>query len=167
VGYPILPIHSTKNKFMKTESWPIGKSVRIAGRENIVWEIPLPGRFPVFMSFMTTDVYQPIFIRASVLLDLWKREVANHGQGLAFGNPTTWRADRKFECAERGFAAGESNPVPIPTLHLEKVREIVSAGVEGQTRTIWLLANKCALIGMQCKPQDVQIFRQVSHHTPL
>jgi hypothetical protein len=148
---------------VKTEFFPTGRSVRIAGYENTVWEIELPHRPPVFMSFVKTDVYQPIFIGSTLLLDLWKREPANHGKGLAFGNQTSWRSYLKFDCAERGFASGQSNPVPLPTLLIEVVREIVTASVEGQTRTIWLLANGCALLPMQCKPQDAEILRRLSN----
>lgn len=152
---------------MKTKGGPIGKSVRIAGYENTVWEIELPSRAPVFMCYVKTDVYQPIFIDSTLLLDLWKREPANHGDGLAFGNQTSWRTYSKFNLAERGFASGESNPVPLPTLLLEVVRGIVTASVQGQTRTIWLLANGCALVPMQCKPEDAEILRKLLNNSPL
>jgi len=147
---------------------PLALSVETQlGKQRAVFEVPLPSQPPVYMSWMIGADPEPgraaVVVDAAKFLGLWQAEPYPIHQDLAFGNPVTWKADRKFGWAERGFSEGRANPVPLAYVSFgideqfeisyrflwfgKQIRRIFAAHVRftnGITRTIWLLSNGCS-----------------------
>ena len=85
-----------------------------------------------------------VIVRKRPFLEAWAR--SGQEQQLAKGDEAAWRADYKFLHAEKGFANGRDNPVPLAWCdahyRMDKGLPVLYTGfTDGITRTIWLLAN--------------------------
>jgi len=124
---------------------------------QIIFTLHLPKRKPVFMS-IDADVknFSIVVVDAQKFLNLWRDDPYITHQQVANGTPETWRKDRKYNDAERGFSKGRDNPVPITKVsyrtfkseHDEHIQCVALS--DGITRTIWLLTNGCEAFPVQC-----------------
>lgn len=137
----------------------------LAGRNYDVYQVPLPGRSPVFMSFARMPpphVHAVVVVDSFKFLALWKNQPGNGKNGFAFGNPASWRSDRKFDDAESGFSKGLDNPVPLADCSCMIERGVPYVSVSGVTRTIWLLANGCAAFPIQCSASEAGLLASLA-----
>jgi hypothetical protein len=144
------------------------------GARLAVFEVDLPSRSPIYMSF---ELHEHMgehsavaFVDAGRFLELWRNEPYPIHSEQSFGNPNIWRADRKFHFAEKGFAEGRTNPVPLAYVSFgldervvefyrflwfgrseSKVKVPYVGFTNGITRTIWLLANGCRSFPIECE----------------
>jgi hypothetical protein len=165
--------------------------VRILGPFNlyfadgVLFQIDLPRNDPVYMSFELQrnmdQRWAVVVVDSAKFLELWKNEPYPIHRESSYGNEHTWRADRKFHYAEKGFAQGRHNPVPLayvsyavteqhevsyrikwlrygPTTTSQMVPHV--GFTNGITRTIWLLANGCTSFPICCDlPGAVELHR--------
>lgn len=107
-----------------------------------------------------------VWVNSQDLLMLWRR-TPSHQSEIAEANDTSWRADRKFKDAEKGFAAGPESPVPLAEVTLQDSFKAL-AFINGVTRTIWLLANGANRfpIDLDCDPATYQRMLDVVRNSP-
>ncbi|MCG5076359.1 plasmid fertility inhibition factor family protein [Paraburkholderia tagetis] len=116
-------------------------------------------------------------------IELWKREPYSSPRSEAHGTPVSWKADRKFADAVKGFGHGDSNPVPLANISClmanEKVPVIEKrwglfkksvgyaehtfpyvAFTDGITRTIWLAAHGAPCFPVECHVRDAELLQK-------
>ena len=116
-------------------------------------------------------------VNAKKFLNLWSLEPNNFNSELSKGKISSWRNDRKFHSATRGFSQGFNNPVPLAKVvckeHFEQqniykkrlLRRSKIVGVKdikfnyidfinGITRTIWLLSQEVEYFPVECGVND-------------
>lgn len=128
-------------------------------RKMVVFEVLISKGRTVYMSASETNYENDnraiVIVNAKKFLDLWKNDPHSEHHKIANGNPATWRRDKKYLDAERGFGYGESNPVPLANASFFEANPIVSSRqyirfTNGVTRTIWLLTNDCLEFPVEC-----------------
>jgi hypothetical protein len=148
-----------------------------------IFSVSLPGREPVFMSVAETpsgnEQRGVVIVEARKFLALWRADPYKTHQEIAAGSPDTWRQDRKYASAAKGFSYGFTNPVPLAEVgyaeidllsvsykfwrfgrqeHTERVRFV--SFINGVTRTIWLLAHGCKAFPVECPmPEAIALHR--------
>lgn len=124
---------------------------------GIRFTVPLPNRAPVYMCanpphFMR-ETSVVVLVQTQKFLELWQNDPFCCFKDLAFGSESTWRNDYKFERAEKGFAQGIDNPVPLAQvsccMQIEEINPSLGF-TNGITRTLWLLANECPVFPVEC-----------------
>jgi hypothetical protein len=142
-----------------------------------IYEIELKKHENVYMSVAKTnhmnDERCVVIVDSEKLLELWRREPYGIHSDISMGNIETWKNDRKYLHAEKGFSFGISNPVPLANIVCHKnieskpvyerrylfFKKIVRfeerkydyvAFVNGITRTIWLLAHGAKCFPIEC-----------------
>ncbi len=134
---------------------------------SVVFEVPLgEGHASVYMRAVIKHGMHNrralVFVDAQKFHACWRAEFYGIHDEQAQGSRTTWPLDRKFPEANRGFAQGISNPVPLAYVHArsepkrfpitKRVLGIFKRTIgyetrpvnyvtftDGVTRTIWLL----------------------------
>jgi hypothetical protein len=117
--------------------------------------------------------------------ELWKSEPNSIHAGQAHGSDETWRNDRKFEDAAKGFSFGEVNPVPLAEVNCNVYTKAVPirrrswllfqktaawnqvhtpyiAFTNGVTRTIWLAAHKAERFPVECDIKQAPRLHQLA-----
>ncbi len=142
-----------------------------------IFSVPLGDREPVFMSVAETPYENEqrgvVIVEARKFLALWRADPSSLHREIARGNPDTWRTDRKFNDAAKGFSEGLTNPVPLARVgysdrehtsvsykflwfgrqeHTRQVRYI--SFINGVTRMIWLLSHGCEAFPVECPMPD-------------
>lgn len=138
------------------------------------FEVQIQEQDSVYMSFTLhrhmADHSAIVIVEAKKFIDLWRNDPEGYEADKAFGNLRSWRADRKFSDAQRGFSHGIKNPVPVAYVSFNFFeresteykfkwfgKRIISESLpyvtftNGITRTIWLLANRCPAFPIECK----------------
>ncbi|WP_425481111.1 plasmid fertility inhibition factor family protein [Ahniella affigens] len=74
-------------------------------------------RGPVFMR-IDSEPYGDnercvVVVRSEAFIKLWRQNHLGIHFDVASKDPDTWPLDYKYASAERGFAVGEANPVPL------------------------------------------------------
>lgn len=116
---------------------------------------------------------------------LWRKEPSSLHAALSHGNQQTWRADRKFSEAAKGFSKGEDNPVPLAdvTCYVATRREPIVekkwlffrtivgwnesptpyvAFSNGVTRTIWLAAHEAECFPVECHVREADRLQELA-----
>lgn len=116
---------------------------------------------------------------------LWQSEPYSIHAEQAHGNEESWRSDRKFAEAAKGFSLGADNPVPLAEVncHLSKkeqtrfarkwffFREAVGKDVletpyvaftNGVTRTIWLAAHGARQFPVECSVREADRLQRLA-----
>ena len=77
------------------------------GAKTAIFSVPLAGREPVFMCVVETPYENEhrgvVMVDARKFLGLWRAQPDGLHREIAWGNPDTWRQDRKFTSAAEGF----------------------------------------------------------------
>lgn len=104
-----------------------------------------------------------------VIVDAWKflevcRSHPYHPEPALFRDEAGWRADYKYSHAERNFALGLSNPVPVAEVGVfsRSGCPTTAAFVNGVTRTIWLLANGADAFPVDCEFNRAEALREAA-----
>jgi hypothetical protein len=147
--------------------------VYLWGRKYARFAVPIPVRGSVYMSFELrsdmNDQSAVVIVTAEKFLRLWRNEPLSIHRIHSFGNAATWQANRKYLNADRGYAQGPNNPVPLAQVGFAtEVRHHIAhrflcfgrsewsevvpfvGFTNGVTRTIWLLANRCDVFPVEC-----------------
>jgi hypothetical protein len=151
-----------------------------------IFSVSLTDREPVFMCVDDTPYGNEnrgvVIVEARKFLNLWRADPYKTHRKIAQGNPHTWRQDRKFTDAGKGFSYGFKNPVPLAEVeyaevmllsvsykflrfgrqeHREHVRYL--SFINGITRTIWLLSHGCKAFPVECPmPEAITLHRVAS-----
>jgi hypothetical protein len=151
-----------------------------------IFSVPLRDREPAFMSVAETPYENEhrgvVMVDARKFLKLWRADPYQTHQDIAWGNPHTWRQDRKFPAAAESFSYGIKNPVPLAQVEYAEVK-ILSVSykflrfgrkehvrhvrylsfINGITRTIWLLSHGCRAFPVECRmPEAINLHRAAS-----
>lgn len=116
------------------------------GTPNCRFHIPVRnGTVYMRTNLSNQSNYYIIMADRERFLASWKNQHDQEPQ-LTQGGENEWRADYKFQDAEKGFAEGYENPVSLAdascSILKDKGAPISRVGfTNGITRTIWLLAN--------------------------
>lgn len=109
----------------------------------------------------------------------WQKEPNSLHAALSHGNQESWRADRKYSDAAKGFSMGEENPVPLAdvTCYVSTDRDPIIAKKwlffrtvigwnesttpyvavsNGVTRTIWLAAHEAECFPVECHVREAE-----------
>lgn len=148
---------------------------------NAVFRIELDQCKTAYMSIRPSNFQNEercvVVVNSEKFLSLWRNEPHSIHAEQSFGNTTTWKNDRKFMAAEKGFSFGKGNPVPLaevvcrPTTQEVPIFEnrlflfkkiaridtknlIYSAFINGVTRTIWLLSHGAKVFPVECRYRD-------------
>lgn len=154
---------------------------KLWGRPSFIYEIPLADGSHAYMRVDPTNYLgekrSVVIVDAAKFLAMWRACPHSLHADVAAGSPETWRSDRKYEQAAKGFAEGVENPVPLAEVnfdtftHIEPIYErwlwlfkrkagerqedvpFVSF-TNGVTRTIWLLANGAKEFPVECPSKE-------------
>lgn len=127
----------------------------------LVFHVQLASARTIFMSALDeSQTYAVVEVSAVKLLTAWRRTEFSPHLDVANGDANTWPNDAKYASADRSFAIGLENPVPVPLVAIE--RQGVAAlpvlnFIDGITRTIWLLANGADSFPVKCPLQDAHL----------
>ncbi|WP_369160803.1 plasmid fertility inhibition factor family protein [Candidatus Thiodiazotropha sp. LNASS1] len=146
-----------------------------------IFEIKLDKEKVVYMSIAKTNFNNDercvVVVDATKFLKLWKAEPYSIHSDISMGNPETWKNDRKYHHAVKGFSFGISNPVPLANvvcnehviskpiyerkyilfkklLRIEEIGINYVSYINGITRTIWLLCNGAKSFPIECNLKD-------------
>lgn len=111
-----------------------------------------------------------VVVRSEAFVKLWRQNPRGIHFDVASKDPVTWPLDYKYAFAERGFAVGEANPVPLANvachessagiLRTDQIafdkssscRSLPSLSISnGVTRSIWLMSNGATLFPVSCR----------------
>lgn len=87
----------------------------------------------------------------------WQGFISDREHRQHRAQPGNWRLDSKFPDAERGFAQGERNPVPLALVSCNRFHGESRPSIgftNGITRTLWLLANGAPMFPVECGIRD-------------
>ena len=121
---------------------PVDRAPWLPCPEHLV-KLTLPDGRTVWMRTDKTSngrAQNVVWVNREDLLVMWRRTSFVQQALIACGSEASWRGERKFHEAEKGFAAGERSPVPLAEAVLDERKKALYF-VNGVTRTIWLLAN--------------------------
>lgn len=127
-------------------------------RACAVYAVPTMKAGTVFMRVIASnynnDRRAVVVVSAQKFLAAWQRN-PYYQEPLAFADERGWREDYKFEEAEKGFAHGSANPVPLALIGVNNEKAGASVGfTNGITRTIWLLANGATAFPIECATKE-------------
>lgn len=151
------------------------------GHRTIIFRVPTSSRGEVYMCVTRTPYLNEkravVEVDAQRFLTLWRQNPYGHDAEISQGDPTLWKSDSKFSSAEKGFAQGYDNPVPLAevscSIHKHKtpvysrrwfgLKQLTHyderafgyvALTDGITRTIWLLAYGAPYFPVECDIED-------------
>lgn len=97
------------------------------------------------------------------LFGTWKRSVNVRREWLAHLPLSAWREDYKIKRAERGFAEGRKNPVPLARVGLagQRLEDGVAFG-DGTTRSLWLWVNSAPAFPVECRAKEAKALQRIA-----
>ncbi len=146
-----------------------------------IFEIELEEQSNVFMSVSRTnymnDERYVVIVDSEKFLELWRSEPNSIHSEESMGNIQSWKNDRKYQDAVKGFSEGLENPVPVANIvcqeHLKKTciyekkyfifkkitgieKTIINyvAFTNGITRTLWLLVQGAKYFPVECSNEE-------------
>ncbi len=169
---------------MSMPNYPNGNGVSYLGvrtiwtRPTFLFAVDTRGGPPAYMrvdsELLGDDERCVVVVRAEAFVQLWRQNIRGIHLDVAMRDPATWPLDYKYAFAERGFAAGEGNPVPLADVacHQDSSASTVSCDQSafdgtssirsppylsisnGVTRSIWLMSNGASLFPVECRVKD-------------
>lgn len=143
-----------------------------------IFEIDLDNERKVYMSVERTnymnDVRYIVVVDAQKFLDLWRKCPYPIHADKFNGNIETWKKEKKYPFAEKGFSHGIHSPVPLANVacllresadisfwqksllfiqgknYQKPDKSVFVSFTNGITRTIWLLSNGAKFFPVEC-----------------